>query len=242
MEIFPAIDIRSGKVVRLTEGDYDRMTVYSDSPCEIAREFISKGACNLHVVDLDGAKDGTTANFETIKALCEFKELFIEVGGGIRNLERVKAYIDLGVDRVIIGTAAVKNYPFVEEAVKLYGDKIAVGVDAKDGKVAVSGWLEVTDVNSVDFCKKLRDTGVKTVIYTDISKDGTLTGTNLEIYKELSKIEGLNVIASGGITFEEEIVKLTEMNNYAAIVGKAIYTNKLSLERVLALAKGGSLL
>ncbi len=241
MEIFPAIDIRGGKVVRLTEGDYDRMTVYSDSPCEIAKEFISKGATNLHVVDLDGAKDGTTANFETIKALCEFKELFIEVGGGIRNLERVKNYIDLGVDRVIIGTAAVKNYPFVEEAVALYGDKIAVGVDAKDGKVAVSGWLEVTDVNSVDFCKKLRDTGVKTVIYTDISKDGTLTGTNLEIYKELAKIENLDIVASGGITFEEEIVELAKMNNYAAIVGKAIYSGKLSLERVLLLSKGGSL-
>ncbi len=238
MEIFPAIDIRGGKVVRLTEGDYDRMTVYSDSPDEIAREFIKKGARNLHVVDLDGAKDGTTANFEVIKSLCQFKELFIEVGGGIRNIERVKAYLDLGVDRVIIGTAAVKNYPFVEEAVKLFGDKIAVGVDAKDGRVAVSGWQEVTDVDSVEFCKKLRDTGVKTVIYTDISKDGVLAGTNLEIYKELAKIDGLLIVASGGITFEDEIVKLNEMNTYAAIVGKAIYAGKLSLEKVLEISGG----
>lgn len=238
MEIFPAIDIRSGKVVRLTEGDYGRMTVYSDSPEKIAEEFIAKGARNLHVVDLDGAKDGTTANFEVIKALCKYDELFIEVGGGIRNIDRLKAYLDLGVDRTIIGTAAVKNYPFVEEAVSLYGDAVAVGVDAKDGRVAVSGWLEVTDVDSVEFCKKLRDTGVKTVIYTDISKDGTLTGTNLEIYKELAKIEGLDIVASGGITFEDEITQLASMNTYAAIVGKAIYSGKLSLERVLALAGG----
>ena len=238
MEIFPAIDIRSGKVVRLTEGDYGRMTVYSDSPEKIAEEFIAKGARNLHVVDLDGAMDGTTANFEVIKALCKYDELFIEVGGGIRNIERLKAYLDLGVDRTIIGTAAVKNYPFVEEAVSLYGDAVAVGVDAKDGRVAVSGWLEVTDVDSVEFCKKLRDTGVKTVIYTDISKDGTLTGTNLEIYKELAKIEGLDIVASGGITFEDEITQLASMNTYAAIVGKAIYSGKLSLEKVLALAGG----
>ncbi|MBP3329171.1 MAG: 1-(5-phosphoribosyl)-5-[(5-phosphoribosylamino)methylideneamino]imidazole-4-carboxamide isomerase [Clostridia bacterium] len=238
MEIFPAIDIRSGKVVRLTEGDYDRMTVYSDSPEKIAEEFIAKGARNLHVVDLDGAKDGTTANFEVIKDLCKYDELFIEVGGGIRNIDRLKAYLDLGVDRTIIGTAAVKNYPFVEQAVSLYGDAVAVGVDAKNGRVAVSGWLEVTDVDSVEFCKKLRDTGVKTVIYTDISKDGTLTGTNLEIYRELAKIEGLDIVASGGITFEDEITQLASMNTYAAIVGKAIYSGKLSLERVLALAGG----
>lgn len=240
MEIFPAIDIRGGKVVRLTEGDYDRMTVYSDSPEKIAEEFIQKGARNLHVVDLDGAKDGTTANFEVIKSLCKYDELFIEVGGGIRNIERLKAYLDLGVDRTIIGTAAVKNYPFVQEAVCLYGDAVAVGVDAKDGRVAVSGWMEVTDVDSVEFCKKLRDTGVKTVIYTDISKDGVLAGTNLEIYKELAKIEGLDIVASGGITFEHEITKLARMNTYAAIVGKAIYSGKLYLERVLLLADGGA--
>ena len=238
MEIFPAIDIRGGKVVRLTEGDYYRMTVYSDSPEKIAQEFLEKGAKNLHVVDLDGAKDGTTANFEVIKALCKYDELFIEVGGGIRDIDRLKAYLDLGVNRTIIGTAAVKNYSFVEKAVELYGDAVAVGVDAKDGKVAVSGWLEVTDVGSVDFCKKLRDTGVKTVIYTDISKDGTLTGTNLEIYKELAKIDGLDIVASGGITFENEITELAKMNTYGAIVGKAIYSGRLSLERVLELARG----
>lgn len=236
MEIFPAIDIRDGKVVRLTEGDYDRMTVYSSSPCEIAEQFIEKGAKNLHVVDLDGAKDGTTENFEVIREIAKYKELFIEVGGGIRSVERIEKYLDLGVDRTIIGTAAVKNYPLVEEAVRLFGDKIAVGVDAKDGRVAVSGWREVTDTDSVAFCKRLRDTGVKTVIYTDISKDGVLSGTNLEIYKELSKIDGLDIVASGGITYESEIKELKNMGLYAAIVGKAVYAGKLSLESVLRAA------
>lgn len=240
MEIFPAIDIRDGKVVRLTKGDYDQMTVYSDSPEKIAEDFIKKGAKNLHVVDLDGAKDGTTANFETIKKLAKYKELFIEVGGGIRNLERIKAYLDLGVGRVIIGTAAVKNYAFVESAVLEYGDKVAVGVDAKDGRVAVSGWQEVTEINSIDFCKKLCQTGVKTVIYTDISKDGVLAGTNLEIYKELSKIKGLDIVASGGVTFENEVEQLAKMNIYAAIVGKAIYAGKLSLQRVIEIAERGT--
>ena len=236
MEIFPAIDIKDGKVVRLTEGDYDRMTVYSSSPCEIAEKFIKKGAKNLHVVDLDGAKDGTTENFEVIREIAKYKELFIEVGGGIRSVERIKKYLDLGVDRTIIGTAAVKNYPLVEEAVRLFGDKIAVGVDAKDGRVAVSGWREVTDTDSVAFCKRLRDTGVKTVIYTDISKDGVLSGTNLEIYRELSKIDGLDIVASGGITYESEIKELKNMGLYAAIVGKAVYAGKLSLENVLKAA------
>ena len=236
MEIFPAIDIRDGKVVRLTEGDYDRMTVYSSSPCEIAAQFIKKGAKNLHVVDLDGAKDGTTENFEVIREIAKYKELFIEVGGGIRSVERIKKYLDLGVDRTIIGTAAVKNYPLVEEAVRLFGDKIAVGVDAKDGRVAVSGWREVTDTDSVAFCKRLRDTGVKTVIYTDISKDGVLSGTILEIYRELSKIDGLDIVASGGITYESEIKELKNMGLYAAIVGKAVYAGKLSLENVLKAA------
>ena len=184
MELFPAIDIRGSKVVRLTKGDYDVMKVYRDDPTEVAKEFLEAGAHNLHVVDLDGARDGSLANFESIKALASTKGLFIEVGGGIRNMERIEGYLNLGVGRVILGTAAVKNYPFVEQAVKEFGDAIAVGVDAKDGMVAVSGWEEVTEINSLEFCKKLRDTGVKTVIYTDISKDGGLQGTNMEAYRK----------------------------------------------------------
>lgn len=239
MEIFPAIDIRGGKVVRLTEGDYGRMTVYGDSPEITAQDFIAQGARNLHVVDLDGAKDGTTANFDVISSLASYKELFIEVGGGIRNLERIKAYLDLGVSRVIIGTAAVRYYSLVERAVELYGDKIAVGVDAKNGFVAVSGWQEITDIDSVEFCKKLRSTGVKTVIYTDISKDGVLQGTNLDIYKKLAEIDGLDIVASGGITYLNEIETLRDYGTYAAIVGKAVYAGKLSLPEVIKTADGG---
>lgn len=238
MQIFPATDILGGKVVRLTKGDYANVKIYADSPAEMAKEFIKAGATNLHMVDLDGAKDGTPVNFEAIKEAAKIKELFIEVGGGIRDMKRIEDYLSLGVKRVILGTAAVRNYPFVEEAVRKYGDAIAVGVDAKDGLVAVNGWLETTSVNSVEFCKKLRDSGVSTVIYTDISKDGMLSGTNLEIYKELSEIKGLDIVASGGITFIDEIKTLTDMGIYGAIVGKAVYEGKLDLKEVLEAAGG----
>lgn len=238
MELFPAIDIRGAKVVRLTKGDYDVMKVYRDNPTEVAEEFLKAGANNLHVVDLDGARDGSLANFDSIKALANTKGLFIEVGGGIRNMERIEGYLNLGVGRVILGTAAVKNYPFVEQAVKEFGDAIAVGVDAKDGMVAVSGWEEVTTTDSFEFCKRLRDTGVKTVIYTDISKDGAMSGTNLEVYKKLSEIKGLDIVASGGITFESEIQTLRNMGTYGAILGKALYEGKLDLSRAIKIAKG----
>ena len=238
MQIFPATDILGGKVVRLTKGDYNEVKVYADSPAEMALEFMKSGATNLHMVDLDGAKFGSPVNFDAIREAAQIKDLFIEVGGGIRDMKRIEDYLSLGVKRVILGTAAIKNYPFVEEAVKENGDAIAVGVDAKDGLVAINGWQETTTVNSVDFCKKLRDTGVKTVIYTDISKDGMLSGTNLEIYKELSKIEGLDIVASGGITFIDEIRTLNEMNIYGAIVGKAVYEGKLDLAVTLKAAGG----
>ena len=239
MQMYPATDILGGKVVRLTKGDYNQVKIYADSPAEMALEFMKDGATNLHMVDLDGAKDGAPINFDAIKEAAQIKNLFIEVGGGIRDMKRVEDYLNLGVKRVILGTAAIRNYPFVEEAVKEFGDAIAVGVDAKNGFVAVSGWQETTSVNSVEFCKKLRDTGVATVIYTDISKDGMLSGTNLEIYKELSKIEGLQIVASGGITFADEIRTLNEMGIYGAIVGKAVYEGKLSLKD--ALIAGGAL-
>ncbi len=238
MQIFPATDILGGKVVRLTKGDYANVRIYADSPAEMAKEFMKAGAKNLHMVDLDGAKDGAPVNFEAIREAAKIKDLFIEVGGGIRDMKRIEDYLSLGVKRVILGTAAVRNYPFVEEAVKKYGDAIAVGVDAKDGLVAVNGWLETTTVNSVEFCKKLRDTGVSTVIYTDISKDGMLSGTNLEIYKELSEIKGLDIVASGGITFIDEIKTLSDMGIYGAIVGKAVYEGRLDLAEVLRAAGG----
>ncbi len=239
MQIFPATDILGGKVVRLTKGDYNQVKIYADSPADMALEFMKVGATNLHMVDLDGAKDGVPVNFDAIRKAAEIKGLFIEIGGGIRNMQRIEDYLSLGVKRVILGTAAIRNYPFVEEAVKKYGDAIAVGVDAKDGFVAVSGWQETTNVKSVEFCKKLRDTGVSTVIYTDISKDGMLSGTNLEIYNELSEIKGLDIVASGGITYIDEIKKLNEMGIYGAIVGKAVYEGKLDLRE--ALIAGGNL-
>lgn len=239
MQIFPATDILGGKVVRLTKGDYNQVKIYADSPAEMALQFMKDGATNLHIVDLDGAKDGLPVNYDAIRKAAEIEGLFIEVGGGIRNMQRIEDYLSLGVKRVILGTAAIRNYPFVEEAVKEFGSAIAVGVDAKEGFVAVNGWQEMTSVNSVEFCKKLRDTGVSTVIYTDISKDGMLSGTNLEIYRELSEIKGLDIVASGGITFVDEIRTLNEMGIYGAIVGKAVYEGKLSLKD--ALAAGGAL-
>lgn len=237
MEIYPAIDIRDGKVVRLTKGDYDKMTVYADHPEQIAEEFIRAGAKNLHTVDLDGAKEGTLCNFDIIEGLTQSGRMFVEVGGGIRDEKRIAAYLEAGAGRVILGSVAVENPGFVGDMVKKYGDAVAVGVDAVDQKVAIHGWKTVSDLDSLDFCRKMHETmGVSTVIYTDISRDGTLSGTNLKVYEKLSEIKGLQIIASGGITFEEEIGKLKEMGVYGAILGKALYTGKLSLSRAIEIA------
>ena len=236
MKIFPAIDLRDGKAVRLYQGDYDQMTVYSDSPVEVAKSFKAKGADCLHLVDLDGAKDGRLVNFDTIKEIVEEVDLYVEVGGGIRDEERIRQYLELGVGRVILGTIAVKDPEFLEAMVTKYGERIAVGVDARDGYVAVNGWKEITDRESFEFCRYLRDIGVKTVIYTDISRDGGLEGTNMEAYRKLQNIEGLEVTASGGISFEEEITALKDVAA-AAILGKAIYSGKLDLERAVKLAE-----
>ena len=241
MYIYPAIDLRDGKVVRLTKGDYDQMEVYSSDPSLIAKSFRQAGATHLHVVDLDGAKDGKLCNYEIISKLAA-EDLFVEVGGGIRDEERVRAYLDAGVKRVILGSAAIENPAFAWEMAEKYGDAIAVGVDASEGKVAIHGWKVITEVDSLDFCKELVKNGVSTVIYTDISKDGTLSGTNLEIYKKLSSIEGLSIIASGGITFEHEIAILRDMNLHGAILGKALYTGKLDLARAIAIGEKGEVL
>lgn len=241
MYIYPAIDLRDGKVVRLTKGDYDRMEVYSSNPSMIAKSFRQTGASHLHVVDLDGAKDGKLCNYDIISKLAA-EDLFVEVGGGIRDEERIKAYLDAGVKRVILGSAAIENPAFAYDMAKKYGNSIAVGVDASEGKVAIHGWKTITDVDSLEFCTELVKNGVSTVIYTDISKDGTLSGTNLEVYRQLSAIEGLSVIASGGITFEHEIATLREMNLHGAILGKALYTGKLDLERAIAIGERGEVL
>lgn len=228
MKIFPAIDLIDKKVVRLSQGDYSKKTMYSDNPLSVAKSFLKDGATHLHVVDLDGAKKGSPVNFEVIKQLKQL-DMFVEVGGGIRDMQKIEAYQKIGVDRVILGTVAIKNFDFVVEAVKEFKDMIAVGVDAKDEKVATHGWQEVTGVNSFDFCKKLYDAGVTSVIYTDIATDGMLKGTNLPAFKRLSKIKGLKVTASGGISSVEEIKKLKEMDVWGAILGKALYEKKLSL-------------
>lgn len=233
MQIFPAIDLRGGQVVRLYQGDYDQETVYGADPRAQARTFLDAGAQYLHLVDLDGARDGTMANFDSIAAIARQGGLFIEVGGGIRTEERIRQYLDLGVSRCILGTIAVKDFDFTARVAQVYGDQIAVGVDARDGYVAVNGWKELSRERGVEFCRRLRDAGVRTVIYTDISRDGAGRGTNLELYEELARIEGLEITASGGVSTLEELRRLEALGVRAAILGKALYDGRLDLRTVL---------
>ena len=240
MELFPAIDLIGGCAVRLVKGDYAQKTVYSDNPAEVAKSFAAAGAKYLHVVDLEGAKDGGTPNLETIQNIVENGGLLVEVGGGIRSEEVIKKYLDAGVFRVILGTAAVQNPAFLEEMVQKYGEKIAVGVDIKDGMVAIKGWTEVSAESCFDFCEKLQKIGVKTIICTDISKDGLLSGTNLELYKELSEKFSVDIVASGGVTTLDDVKKLADMGMYGAILGKALYTGNIDLKAAVELTKGGN--
>lgn len=233
MQIFPAIDLRGGQVVRLYQGDYNQEAVYGKDPCAYAREFINAGAEFLHIVDLDGARDGTPANFESIAALVKQGGLFMEVGGGIRTEERIAQYLELGVGRCILGTAAIQDFAFTRRMAQKYGDRIAVGVDARDGYAAINGWKELSREKGVDFCRRLRDAGVKAVIYTDISRDGAGQGTNLELYRELVKIDGLEITASGGISSLEELRELDRTGVTAAILGKALYDGLLDLGTVI---------
>ncbi len=237
MDIFPAIDISGGEVVRLQQGDYGQVTHYTISPLEAAGDFQSQGARFLHVVDLDGAKTGETTNFDTISQIAAASGLFMEVGGGIRDEERICKYLDAGAGRVILGTAALRQPQFLRRMVEKYGSKIAVGVDARDGKVAVSGWLDVTDVDSLDFCKQLSEWGVQTVIYTDIATDGMLSGPNREIYPKLTAIPHLNIVASGGVTTLDDVIILRLAGCRAAIIGKALYSGKIDLAKALTVAK-----
>lgn len=237
MNIIPAIDLIGGQAVRLMKGDYNKVTVYSNDPTEVAKSFQDQGAQFLHIVDLDGAKEGSTANFDTIRSIVANTDLSVEVGGGIRNMETVKKYVELGVDRVIIGTAAVTDPEFLAEAVRTYPDHIAVGIDIKDGMVAIKGWLEVSALSCFDFCQKVQALGVKTIICTDISKDGMMAGTNRELYRELSDRFTLNIIASGGVSSMEDIEELSKMHLYGAIVGKAIYTGAIDLANAIASQK-----
>ncbi len=237
MIIYPAIDLFGGKAVRLFKGDYAQMTVYSENPPEVALDFKNSGATHIHLVDLEGAKSGQTPNLDTVIKIKEATGLFCEIGGGIRNMETINRYISAGVDRVILGTAAVTEEGFVEKAVERYGEKIAVGIDIKDGFVAIKGWTETSSLDAFDFCSKMEKIGVKTVICTDISKDGAMQGTNHALYKQLSEKFSLNIIASGGVSSLEDVEKLAKLDIHGAIIGKAYYTGAIDLRKAIEVAK-----
>lgn len=238
MLLFPAIDLYDHKVVRLLKGDYQKMTVYSEDPVATARGIEADGGRWLHLVDLEGAKDGTTPNFDVVAAICHETKLQVEFGGGIRSLEMIERYLNAGVARVILGTKAVTDENFLRDAVGRWGDRIAVGVDVKDGRVAVKGWVEVLDVDMFDFLWKLWSIGVKTAIVTDISKDGAMKGTNLPLYERLSRLDGIDITASGGVSTLEDIRALRDMGLYGAILGKAMYNGAIKLKDALDVARG----
>ena len=233
IELIPAIDLIGGKCVRLTKGDYDSKKVYNEDPVAQAKEFEAMGFHRLHVVDLDGAKSGKTVNIDTVKRIAAVKGLYSEIGGGIRNMETVSRYLEAGVDRVILGTAALRDPSFLKNALREYGDRIAVGVDLKDGKVAVKGWLETSNNDGIEFLKELEDLGVEGVIVTDISRDGAMKGTNLDLYGRIKEEVSLKVTASGGVSTIEDIVALKSMGLYGAIIGKAYYTGAIKLKEAL---------
>lgn len=237
MKLFPAIDLYDGKAVRLFKGDYKEMTVYSENPIEIARDFENQGCKFIHMVDLEGAKDGTTPNLHIVKQIANETSLFTEIGGGIRSMETVEKYLENGVDRVILGTAAVNDPDFLKAAVTKYGEKIAVGVDIKDGFVAIKGWLETSQYSCFEFCEMMQNLGVKTIICTDISKDGAMQGTNRELYKELSEKFSIDITASGGVSTLDDIKALRKLNLYGAIIGKAYYIGAINLKEALEVAE-----
>ena len=237
MIIFPAIDIIGGKAVRLFKGEYDKKTVYGDDPAVFAADFKAQGATHIHIVDLDGAKSGNTPNFDVIKRIKEQSGLFCEVGGGIRNIITAEKYLSAGIDRVILGTAAIKNGEFLRAAVREFGDRIAVGADVKDGYIAVSGWMESSDKTLNGFLAEMQEAGVKTVICTDISKDGAMQGTNYEMYREIVGRFNIDFIASGGVSTIKDVIKLKETGLAGAIIGKAYYTGAISLSEAIKAAK-----
>lgn len=237
MVIYPAIDLYDGKAVRLYKGDYAQMTVYSENPPEIARDFVRAGATHIHLVDLEGAKSGATPNFETVLAIREASGAFCEIGGGVRSMEIVDRYLGAGLDRVILGTAALTDEGFLCTAVEKYGDRIAVGVDMRDGFVAIKGWTEQSETDAFSFCRRMQEIGVKTLICTDISRDGAMRGTNRDLYKRLSDELALQIIASGGVSALDDVRALAEMGLHGAIIGKAYYTGAIDLKEAIGAAK-----
>ncbi len=236
MIIFPAIDLYDKKAVRLYKGDYNKMTVYSSDPVSVAKAFASSGATHLHLVDLEGAKDGSTPNLDVIAEIASETDLFIEIGGGVRNMETAEKYLNKGVSRVILGTAAVNDKAFLKAAVSEYGEKIAVGADVLDGRIAVRGWLETADVTLSDFLSEMQSIGVKNVICTDISRDGAMRGANIALYGKLSKEYNMEITASGGVSSIDDVVKLKSFGLYGAIIGKALYTGDVDLKEALKAA------
>ncbi len=236
MIIFPAIDLYEKKAVRLLRGDYAQMTVYSEDPLAVAKAFEAAGAKAVHLVDLEGARDGSVPNLEIVRSIARNTGLFTEIGGGIRNMETVRRYLSAGVDRVILGTAAVRDEAFLKEALAAFGEKIAVGADVKDGHIAIKGWLEQSELTLETFLDRMQALGVRTVICTDISKDGAMGGSNQALYKELSQRYSLQITASGGVSGLEEIRALRDMGLYGAIIGKAYYTGAVKLEEAIEVA------
>ena len=237
MLIFPAIDLYEGKAVRLYKGDYNQKTVYGDNPGIFALDFKKQGASHVHLVDLEGAKSGGTPNFDVICRIKKESSLFCEVGGGIRSMDVVEKYLSCGIDRVILGTAALKDGGFLKEAVSSFGDKIAVGADIKDGFIAIKGWTEKSEKDAFEFCSEMEKAGVSTLICTDISKDGAMQGTNRELYGRLSRDFGVNIIASGGVSSIDDVKALKEIGVYGAIIGKAYYMRAISLKEAIEVAK-----
>ena len=239
MLIFPAIDLYGGQAVRLYKGDYDQMTIYDPEPLNTVEKFEAAGATHLHLVDLEGAKTGQTTNLPTIEKITARTGLFVEVGGGIRSMDTVRRYLDAGASRVILGTAAVTDPDFTARAVAEYGDKIAVGADLKDGKVAIKGWLETSQDGWQTFFDRMQQLGVKTIICTDISRDGAMQGTNRELYRTLAVRYPMDIIASGGVSSLEDIQALKAAGVAGAIIGKAYYTGAIDLAQAVALGEGG---
>ena len=237
MKIFPAIDLYNGKAVRLYKGDYNQMTIYSENPLSIAKDFEKMGAEFLHLVDLEGAKFGSTPNIDVVKSIAKNTNLFIEIGGGIRSMQVIKDYLDSGVNRVILGTSAVNDKDFLKKALLEYGDKVAVGIDVLDGYVAIKGWVEKSQYSCFDFFAEMQSLGVKNVICTDISKDGAMQGTNRELYKDLSQKFSVNVTASGGVSSIQDVLALKELGLYGAIIGKAYYVGAIDLKQALEVCK-----
>ena len=237
MIIFPAIDIYGGKAVRLYKGDYSQMTVYNDDAVKVALDLVSAGAGYIHLVDLEGARSGFTPNFGTVCAIKRESGLFCELGGGVRCMKVISSYIEAGIDRVILGTAAVEDPELLKDAVREYGDRIAVGIDLKEGQAAVRGWTEQSGVTAPSMFEAVSAAGVSTVICTDISKDGVMNGASLGLYSGLSEKYGLNIIASGGVSSLDDVRALKRMGLYGAIIGKAYYTGAIDISQAIAEAK-----